>query len=63
MLNASSIKRRLMLLPLVLLLTACSSQLTTLPVDSQPVRPAAIAEHARARGLTCEQACISLGEN
>lgn len=37
-----SIKRFAMLLPLGLLLTACVARQTALPLDSQPVKPAAI---------------------
>jgi hypothetical protein len=64
MANASSIKQRLMLLPLALLLTACSSPPTTLPVDSQPVKPAAIpALPPQARQLPAPPLCLPTCSN
>ncbi|MNB85654.1 hypothetical protein D3C76_292750 [compost metagenome] len=57
--NETSIKQWLMLLPLALLLTACSSSPTTLPVDSQPVKPAAIPVlPPQARQLPTPQWCL-----
>lgn len=40
--NSSLTKRLLMLLSLALLLTACAAKQTNLPLDSQPVKAAAI---------------------
>ena len=59
MANESSTKRLLMLLSLALLLTACAVRPTPLPLDSQPVKPAAIpALPPQARQLPAPQWCL-----
>jgi len=59
MANVRSIKQPLMLLPLALLLTACTGQPTSLPLDSQPVKPAAIpALPPQSRQLPAPQWCL-----
>lgn len=59
MANRSLTKLQLMLLPIALLLTGCAGQLTTLPVDSQPVKRAAIpALPPQARQLPATPLCL-----
>ncbi|EJM94990.1 hypothetical protein PMI34_00983 [Pseudomonas sp. GM74] len=62
--NEILIKQWLMLLPLALLLAACSSPPTTLPVDSLPVKPAEIpALPPQARQLPAPPLCLPTCSN